>query len=242
MKKLLDSSPLGFALMWIGIYCVGMSVCDGLSRALGTDSCVSAVFALICSIGLYLWLKKQGKTEYFGLCLPKIGAKSMIFYLPLAAITLFNLWGGVSLPLDAAETALFVLKMLCVGFLEELIFRGFLFRAMARGSLGWAAAVSAVTFGIGHILNLINGSGMSLSDNLVQIVCAVLIGLLYVTMFIKSGSLLFCIISHGLFNSLSAFSQAEAPLTATVILCLLILAYTAILPITTKKEPQAPKE
>ncbi len=235
MKKLYEKSELGFALMWIGIYCVGMSVCDGLSRTIGIESCVSAVFALICSLVLYLWLKKQGKTERFGLCLPKIGAKAMAFYLPLAAITLFNVWGGVSLPGDAVETVLFVLKMLCVGFLEELIFRGFLFRAMAKNSIGWAATVSAVTFGIGHILNLINGSGMTVGENLVQIVCAVLIGLLYVTMFIKSGSLLFCIISHGAFNSLSAFSKTEAPLPLTLLLCLLTLTYTLLLHRTTPK-------
>ena len=235
MKKLLDSSPLGFALMWIGIYCVGMSVCDELSRALGTESCVSAVFALFCSLFLYLWLKKHGFMGEYGLCLPKIGAKAMLLYIPLAAITLFNVWGGVSLPADMAEKVCFVLKMLCVGFLEEMIIRGFLFKAMAKNSLGWAAIVSAVTFGIGHIINLINGSGMSLSDNLVQIVCAVLIGFLYVTMFIKSGSLLFCILSHGVLNSLSAFSKTEAPLTSTIILCLLTLTYTLILHKTTTK-------
>lgn len=235
MKKLLDSSPLGFALMWIGIYCVGMSVCDELSRSLGIDSCVSAVFALFCSLFLYLWLKKQGFTGEYGLCLPKIGAKAMLFYIPLAVITLFNIWGGVSLPADVAEAVCFVLKMLCVGFLEEMIFRGFLFKAMAKNSLGWAAIVSAVTFGIGHIINLINGSGMSLRGNLVQIVCAVLIGFLYVVMFIKSGSLLFCILSHGVLNSLSAFSKTEAPLTSTLILCLLTAVYTLSLIRLTKK-------
>ena len=236
MKKLLDSSPLGFALMWIGIYCVGMSVCDELSRALGIDSGVSAVFALICSLFLYLWLKKQGRTGEYGLCLPKIGAKAMLLYIPLAVITLFNLWGGISLPADPVGTVCFVLKMLCVGFLEELIFRGFLFKAMAKNSLGWAATVSAVTFGIGHIINLINGSGMSLRGNLVQIVCAVLIGLLYVVMFIKSGSLLLCIISHGVLNSLSAFSKSEAPLTSTIILCLLTAVYTIALIKSTKRK------
>ena len=64
----------------------------------------------------------------------------------------------------------FVIKMLCVGLLEELIFRGFLFKAMCRESIRWAVVVSSVTFGLGHILNLVNGSGMSLAENLVQII------------------------------------------------------------------------
>ena len=43
--------------------------------------------------------------------------------------------------------------------------------------------VSSVTFGLGHIINLINGSGMGLAENLVQIFFAVLIGFLYVIIF-----------------------------------------------------------
>ena len=87
-----------------------------------------------------------------------------------------NLWSGVELQYDAVGTICFVIKMLCVGFLEELIFRGFLFKAMCRDSIRWAVVVSSVTFGLGHILNLVNGSGMRLAENLVQIICAVLIG------------------------------------------------------------------
>ena len=153
----------------------------------------------------------------------------MIFYLPLAATTLFNVWGGVSLPGDAVGTALFVLKMLCVGFLEETIFRGFLFKAISQSSLKWALVVSSLTFGLGHILNLFNGSGMSIGENLVQIVSAVLIGFLYVLIFIRSGSLWMCIISHGVFNSLSAFSVSEKSDYTVIILCVITIIYALII-------------
>ena len=52
MKKLYEKSELGFALVWIGIYCLGMSVFDEISRALGVESIASAVFALAVSIFL----------------------------------------------------------------------------------------------------------------------------------------------------------------------------------------------
>ena len=57
MKKFYYKSELGFALVWIGIYCLGMSVFDEISRALGVESIASAVFALAVSIFLLFWLK-----------------------------------------------------------------------------------------------------------------------------------------------------------------------------------------
>ena len=53
--------------------------------------------------------------------------------------------------------------MLCVGFWEEVIFRGLLFQAIAKDNIKSAVIISCVTFGIGHIINLFNGSGMDLS-------------------------------------------------------------------------------
>ena len=114
-------------------------------------------------------------------------------------------------------------------FLEELLFRGFLFRAMARDSIRWAVVVSSVTFGLGHIINLLNGSGMDVAENLVQIFFAVLIGFLYVIIFWRGGSLRACVISHGVLNSLSAFSASGESMLRLVILCVLVVGYAVVL-------------
>ena len=63
MKILYEKSNLAFAVVWIVVYCVGMSVFDEISRNIGVESSASAVFALFISLFLFLWLKKQGKTE-----------------------------------------------------------------------------------------------------------------------------------------------------------------------------------
>ena len=229
MKKLYNNSELGFALVWIGIYCVGMSVFDEISRSIGVESSATAVFGVAASLFLYFWLKQQGKLEHFGLCKPTVHAKAFLFYIPLIVITLQNVWGGVEMHYDAVGTVCFIVKMLCVGFLEELIFRGFLFKAMSRDSIKWAVVVSSVTFGLGHIINLINGSGMGLAENLVQIFFAVLIGFLYVIIFWRGGSLWPCVISHGVFNSLSAFSAEGEGMIQLGILCVLVVAYAVVL-------------
>jgi len=239
MKKLYEKSELGFALVWIGIYCAGMSVFDEISRGIGVESLASAVFGVVVSLFLYFWLKQQGKLERFGLCKPKVPAKAFLFYIPLILITLQNVWGGVELHYDTTGTVCFIVKMLCVGFLEELIFRGFLFKAMSKDSIKWAVAVSSVTFGLGHIINLLNGSGMSLAENLVQIFFAVLIGFLYVIIFHRGSSLWPCIISHGVLNSLSAFSVDGESMVRVVILCVLVVAYAIVLLKTLPKKENA---
>lgn len=76
--------------------------------------------------------------------------------------------------------------MLCVGFLEEAIFRGLPFTAIAKDNIKSAVIISSVTFGIGHIINLFNGSGMDLVNNLCRIVFAVAVGFPLVTFFIAA--------------------------------------------------------
>ncbi len=71
------------------------------------------------------------------------------------------------------DALLYVISMCCVGFLEEVIFRGLLFRAMEKENLKRAIIVSSLTFGLGHIVNLFNGSGKDLVSNMIQIVFAV---------------------------------------------------------------------
>jgi len=229
MKKLYDKSELGFAIVWIGIYCVGMSVFDEISRSIGTENSAAAIFAVAVSLFLYCWLRKQGKLERFGLCRPAAPARTFLFYIPLIVITSKNLWGGAEMHYSAVVTVCFIVKMLCVGFLEELIFRGFLFKAMSRSSIKWAVVVSSVTFGLGHIINLVNGSGMGVTENLIQIFFAVLIGFMYVIIFWRGGSLWPCIISHGVFNSLSAFSAEGESMIYLAILCVLTVAYAVVL-------------
>ncbi len=224
MKRLYDKGLLPFALVWIGVYVAGLSLLENFGEP------VAAAGALALSVFLAVWLKQSGLRKEFGLC---AGAIPAMWYIPLAVITLGNLWCGAEMRYGAAETVFFLAKMLCVGFLEELIFRGFLFKAMCKDSVKWAVIVSSVTFGVGHIVNLLNGSGMSLAENLVQIVSAVAIGFLYVVIFHRGGSLLPCILSHGIFNCLSAFGKENPPVAAEMVcrvaICLIAVGYAVLL-------------
>ena len=132
------------------------------------------------------------------------------------------------------EFLFYAMSMLCVGFLEELIFRGFLFRAMEKDGIKSAIIVSSVTFGIGHIVNLINGSGATLLPNLCQVVSAIAIGFLFVLMFYRGKSLIPCILAHQFINVTSFFANESAidnttRIVQSIIICVIALVYACIL-------------
>ncbi len=236
MKKLYEKSELWFALAWIIAYCVLASVGDNLSSDIGVLRAVTLPILIALSVILYLFVKKNGLGEKYGLCKPQMSASKMLYYVPLIVLLTANFWFGFKLNASPLETVLYVLSMLCVGFLEEMIFRGFLFQAMAKNGVKSAIVVSSVTFGIGHIINLMNGSGAELLPNLLQVIYAVAVGFAFVMIYYKTKSLLVCIATHGLFNATSAFGAETATTTQTIISAALIAfiaaayaVYTAVM-------------
>ncbi len=210
MTKLYKRSEILFAVSLITVYVVGGSIADSLSESIGMAKSVTAVFFILMSAVIFLWIKKNGHMERFGLCPSVLPPVRLLYYIPLAVLSSVNLWFGLRMGMPIPETVFYVISMICVGFLEEVIFRGFLFRAMEKDGVRSAIAVSSITFGVGHIVNLFNGSGAGVVENLCQIISAVCIGFLFVTVFYKSGSLIPCIISHSVINSLSAFVNDAA--------------------------------
>lgn len=208
MNRLYQKSKLWFAILWIILYVVGTGAADEISRSIGLEKSITLAYLAVLTAISVCWLCKNGLFREFGLCRPGLPAKRLLFYIPLVVMASCNLWFGVRWNYSPAESVLYVLSMLLVGFLEELIFRGFLFQAMRSDSLKAAVIVSSLTFGIGHIVNLVNGSGAQLLPNLLQVCYAAAAGFLFVILFIRTGSLLPCIVTHSVLNALSAFAVA----------------------------------
>jgi len=229
MKKLstlYEKNALLFALVWIGIYVVLFSLADGLSEAVGIEKCITAPVAIGMSLVLLRWVRKNDLSVQCGLKRGNAAASDVLWYVPLVVLVSANLWGGFAMNLTAAESLLYVVTMFGVGFLEELIFRGFLFRALAADGLKRAVFISSITFGIGHIVNLLNGAAFV--PTMLQILYASAIGYLFTILFLRTGTLLPCIIAHGLFNALSVFAaerSAGAEIAVVAALIALPLLY-----------------
>ena len=234
MKKLYEKNELSFAIAWIVIYCVLQSLANPLNKAIGVAYAASAAFCVLQTVVLFAFIRKNNLQKRYGLCKSPIPACRFLYYLPLLILASGNLWNGFTLNYSPAETVCRIVCMLCVGFLEEVIFRGLLFQAIAKDNIESAVVISSVTFGIGHIINLFNGSGMDLVNNLCQIVFAIAVGFLLVTIAYRGGSLLPCIIVHAAINTLSTFANdtnltTEMHLLHLAVLIAVTVVYTLIL-------------
>lgn len=227
MDKLYRKNELNFALVWIAAYVVLFSLADSLSAALGTAKCITAPVCIAFVFALWRFLKRNGLKEDYGLCPFRGNVKDYLYFLPLLPMVSTNLWNGAQMNLSPLETGLFIVSMLCVGFIEEVIFRGFLFKALCKDNVKTAILISSLTFGMGHIVNLLNGR--DLLPTLLQVAYASAIGFLFTVLFYKGKSLWPCIAAHGIINSLSVFAvQTDAPLLGlltTAFLCIIGVGY-----------------
>ena len=234
MKKLYAKNELTFALLWIVVYCVLQSLANPLNKVVGVEYSASAAFCILQAVILVAFIQKNHLQKRYGLCRSSVSASRFLYYVPLFILASGNLWNGIALNYSLPETVCRIVCMLCVGFLEEVIFRGLLFTAIAKDNIKSAVVISSVTFGIGHIINLFNGSGMELVHNLCQIVFAIAVGFLLVTIFYRGGSLLPCILVHSAINTLGTFAN-DAGLTIEMhllhlgVLIAITVAYTLIL-------------
>ena len=217
MNKIFEKHETLFCMLLIIIYIAVNSVCV---QNFGYTSSVSFIVNTIlsaCLVGIVLSLKKSA---YYGFTKVR-NLKKYLYFIPLVVIISVNLWNGFNINNSASEIIFHILTMINIGFIEELIFRGFLFRMMAKDNVKSAIIVSALTFGIGHIVNLLNGA--DLIPTLMQICYAAAIGYLFVIIFHKSKSLVPCIVTHCLVNSLSIFNVENtlslyiAPIFLTII-------------------------
>ena len=219
MKKLYEKNEILFAIFWIVLYTVSM----GNLRNLGDDSPYMMTGLIVISALMFLFVKGNGLMEEYGLSGWAKNSRIMLWFVPLWIIASCNLWGGISPRYPIPGQIYAAVSMAFVGFAEEMIFRGFLFKAMLKdGSVKAAVIVSSVTFGLGHILNLFTGH--ELGETLMQVVFAVAVGFAFTMAYYKSGSLLPCILAHSLTDVFAMFSADEAsPLLNGIVHAVIIL-------------------
>lgn len=221
MKKLYEKSEVAFALMWIALYVVIMNlalqVCGGfddLASKTAPQILVAVLCILLLAVTSTIWIIRNDLTEKFGLCRFKGNPKAFLWFIPLVIMSCINLKNGLGLTTPLVVTLLMMVNKAVAGYVEEIIFRGFLFRGMEKDGLKSAVIVSAVTFGAGHIVNLVNTANTI--GVLLQVCYAIAIGFLYTVIVYKGGSLWPCILSHMFVNGSSLFALEQGPFTQLV--------------------------
>ena len=220
MRKFYETKPVLFAILWIVVYVVLIAPLRGrfgdgsLQMLLGLVAISAALLAVIRLLGIQ---KELGMTRWLQ------NGRALLWLLPMWVLSTGNLWGGVGVRYDAITSVMAVLSFLLVGVAEEIIFRGFLFNGMRKtGRLTVAIVVSAITFGMGHIVNLLTGHATA--ETLVQMIFAVAWGFLFTFAYLKGGSLLPCIAIHGLIDAFSVFARDNAAADWAYIIATVVIA------------------
>lgn len=240
MKKFYEKNELWFAIAWIVVYC-GVSV--PIRGAYGDESAAMLAGLAVIAAGLLAFVKTAHLEEKYGLIKWRGHAREYLFFLPVLVLMTGNLWGGVGMAYEGTAQLFAVLSMFLVGLVEELIFRGLLFRALLqRDAPPVAITISAVTFGIGHIVNLLAGQGSM--ESLIQVIFAVAWGFLFTMLFYHSGSLLVCIFVHGMVDIFAKFTTGVSRsdyiyVTVTILVSIAYCLYLSRRPAALRPEKTA---
>jgi membrane protease YdiL (CAAX protease family) len=176
----------------------------------------------VISAAIFLFVKKNGLMEKYGLAGWAKNSSAMLWFIPLWLLSCLNLFSGIQPDYPVPGLIYAAVSMAFVGFAEELIFRGFLFKAMLKdGNVKAAVIVSSVTFGMGHIINLFTGH--ELIATLTQVVFAVAMGFVFTLVFYKSGSLLPGILAHSFIDVASVFASNEGSKLVNLIVHIVVI-------------------
>lgn len=224
MKKLIETKPILHTMMWILVYIVGVNIGDGFEAQTGIPNLVTALLLMGLSVLLIMYLRRNGWVERFGLKpLRKGDMKQSLYYVPLVILVLIQFASGIDPGLSMMEIAVFCLLMAGVGFIEELLFRGFLYQAIeGRSGVKRAVLISGITFGLGHIINLTRGYGYA--EQVGQIVVAVAIGITLALIAARTRNIVPGIIFHILFNISGSVTRQDAGLETTLAALIIALS------------------
>lgn len=209
MKKFYEKFEVLFAVLWIIAYC---ALTIPIRGKLGDESPLMLAALAAVAVGSFAFVKGYHLEEKYGFVKWRGKARDYLFFIPILILMTGNLWGGFGIAYEGISQVYAVCSMLLIGFIEELLFRGFLFRAiLKKDPAPVAITITAVTFGIGHIVNLF--AGQASLETVIQVFFAIAWGFMFTFVFYKSGNLVVCIVVHGMVDALSKFTP-ESRLTA----------------------------
>lgn len=231
-EKIYKKSEVWFAVIFIIAYVAGDSFLIQASESAGIEMIYTIPYNLLLLGIMFAFIGKNHLLGYYGINKVKCKASKLLYYVPLVIIATVNIWFGASFKMGLQATVVYFVAMIVTGIAEEMLFRGFLFKAMSKSNIKSAIIVTSITFGIGHIVNLVNGNSADYVETICQISYAVAIGFLLAAVLYVGESLIPCIMTHAILNALSSFSNETVidniQIQVSVILCV-ISAVSAVL-------------
>jgi len=200
------------------MYLVLNTITGNIAGAMDIDSTmVSAIPNLVLAVVCYWYLRGTGIAEDIGLLTKSTERASvMLYYVPLLALPFLNLVYGINTSLSATKVAFLLAMYIGVGFMEEVIFRGLMFKALEKKWNRYTVvAFISFTFAVGHIVSMV-AVGQSGTDTVLQIVNAFVVGFMFMAVILASGNLTVCIVAHVLYNFIANISMVNSTNTEII--------------------------
>ena len=206
MWKLYKKNEILFSVLCIVVYLQAITM---LRNRLGSESGWEAAALAALALGITLFLKAHCLEKKHGLTAWPRDTGKYLYFIPLWILATGNLWGGFA-PLRPGWLPIrTILSMLLVGYIEEMLFRGLLFKALIpKKGVRASVLISSAVFGLAHLINLF--AGQTVQETALQVLFAVSWGVILALVFCKCGSLLPGIAAHGLVNAFSRLGAESA--------------------------------
>lgn len=211
-------------MLWIIIYFTVGNLSDFLSGNARFNYLVTGILLSGLSLALLYYIYQNKWVEYYGLKpIKKADLSCSLYYLPLILIASIQFSNGINPFFQSIDILLICIVMIGVGFVEEVIFRGFLLRAFeCHANLNCAILMSGITFGMGHLVNLFNG--YAIKDLIGQIIVASMLGLVLALLAAVTHNLIPGILFHIHFNISGAMMDTASHNSGYIWLTILLIS------------------
>lgn len=181
---------------------------------------------IVMAVAITLYMRKKDSTmAIFGFRrLAGGNNKAALYYVPLGIIVFVQPgMGGLNSELAVGKVVLILLFSLVVGYTEESIFRGIIWEKLkGKGSLFYIL-FSSIFFGILHMANALNGRDWL--SIVLQIINALLIGLILALLIEMTARILPLIIFHFMFDAMAQLTDATTTENEVLVVSVLNICY-----------------
>lgn len=224
MTKKIFFKLIGLELLLIFFY-----VINGAYVSIQQPSSPFFQFALLVplSLGLFVYIAVKKKWhQYFFLTFNK---SDILLVSPLIFVLCIILFGTKGLNTESFSNliVMLIMQLFVVAFIEETVFRGIMLRMLVGKGPLTAVWVSSLLFSITHALQLLGGQ--SLEDTVIQIIYALLVGLVLSLLILNGQSIILTILFHGLNNFFNFMGNEESPLVYAYIIIIVLFIYMLLL-------------
>ena len=143
-----QKTKISFAAAWLAAYLAGLKISGILSGIIGIQNLGQAIFRACFVIVMILYLKKRETLEFYGIrSLKNLDGRGTFYFIPFVLLVVVPFCFGIQNSEPLGQIVLIAFNVLCVGFIEEMIMRVFLFKALMKWGAGIAIGfVFAVFF------------------------------------------------------------------------------------------------